>query len=197
MSDSVFDVKEELTGTALDRMMKLAGEAISQEEFIEGLTENLAAAKRILNDIKTKQLPDLMAEVGQTQFTHTATGYTLELKSFVSGSLPNKDKEPEKRAKALALLVENKAQDLIKTIITVTMGRNSHNQATLLTSFLKEHEFDFDSEEGVHAQTLQAHARLVLASGGKLPLAELGLFSGNMVKISPPEEPKKKKVKAK
>lgn len=189
-----FDVGEEpVSGSsaALDRLKKMAAEAIDNEAFIKSLEETLSEAKMKLHHARTKILPDMMAEVGLTSFS-LDDGTEFSIDNFVSGSLP---KSVEGKAAAINWLEQNDASSLIKSDITVSFGRNQHNEFVNLREQLREKEYDMETSVGVHAGTLASFVREKLEHGDEVPLELLGMYAGRIVKIKPPKAKKKGKGK--
>lgn len=178
--DNSFDFEEAPSqGASLERLRVLAKEAIATEHTIISMEEGISEFKRRLNAIKTTLIPDAMAELGLSEFK-TDDGFKFTMDDFVSGSLP---KDQEARAAAMDWLEANGANSLIKTEVSLSFGRNEHNQALSLTAELSERGFPVTRKTTVHPQTLLAYARERLHSGDELPLELLGLYAGRIVKI--------------
>ena len=178
--DDAFDLPSEQDEAAIQRLMRSAQNLIDQQNLVEDLEKNLSDAKKVLQRIKTVDIPDLMAECGLSEFRHAATGARVRVEDFVSGSLP---KDPVKRAAAIEALIEMGAVDLIKTEIEITFERRQHNEAVALAEDLRARGLNVEVTSGVHPQTLMADARRRLANGDQLPLETLGLYAGRVAKV--------------
>lgn len=163
------------------RVKELIAESVSLAETIEGINEALSHAQARFNVIKSKELPEALAELGTTEFVDPDTGFKAELSSFVSGSLP---KEIEPREKAINWLSEHDGEGLIKTEVNLAFGKSEHNMAMDLVGRLRDEGFTVQIESGVHAQTLQAFARERLANGEDVDTEVLGLYVGNIAKVN-------------
>lgn len=169
------------------RVRALIAESVELEETIEGIDEALKAAQARFNAIKSKELPEALAELGTTEFLDPETGYKAELTNFVSGSLP---KEPEPRQAAINWLSENDGEGLVKTEVALAFGKSQHNEAMDLVGRLRDEGFTVQVESGVHASSLQAFARERLADGKEVDTEVLGLYVGNIAKIKKPKAKK-------
>ena len=162
----------------LEKLNKCADELLSYKDIVDQMEEDLKVARAALNALQTKTMPELMAEAQMESFTRD--GRTIEVSSFVSGSLP---KEEEKRAAAIRWLEEHDGAGLIKTSVGLSFGRGEHNVALALAAGLKAQGHEPLVETGVHAATLQAFARERLKDGDEIDTEVLGLFTGRVVKV--------------
>lgn len=177
----------------LEALRKLAQRQIDLEQSAAELEEILKATKGSLHELKTKTVPELMAELRLLDFT-LESGWTIAVEDFVAGSLP---KDEEKRKKAVEELVAEGGQDLIKTTMTLVFSKSQHNEALDLAERLRSDGWEPEVKEDVHPQTLAAFARERLKNGDEVKVDVLGLFSGRTTKVKPPKEVKPKKGKAK
>lgn len=195
MSEDASELFEAAKGSAaadpgsLQRLNDLADEAVQLEQLAATMEDDLAAIKKSLNNLKTKVLPEIMAELGVENITRN--GIKLSVHDFVSGSLP---KEEDKRKAAIAWLEAHDGGGLIKTNIELVFGREFRDEATELVRSLTEQGHNPVVDEGVHSSTLQSYARERLKSGAEIDTELLGLYTGTTVKIT---LPKSKKVSEK
>jgi hypothetical protein len=162
---------------ALAQLREAIQELVSLEETIEQMEEDLKAAKKQREALRTGRIPELMAEIQSDHFTHA--GYEIKLQDFVSGSLP---KEPDRRQKAIQWLEANGADGLIKTDLQLQFGRSQHNEALSVADELRQEGYEPRVESGVHAQTLQAFARERIKNGEPIDTETLGLYTGKVAK---------------
>ena len=151
---------------------------------ISNIEEMLGAQRDELHDLTSRLLPDAMRAANMLEFKH-ANGARAKISEIVAGSLP---KDEERRAVAIAWLIEAGAEDLIKDKIEAHFGRDKIEKKSLgraLTA-LKKARVDFRRVQDVHAQTLAAFARERLKNGEPTPLEALGLYSGIVAKVTPP-----------
>lgn len=190
--DDVSNLFEAAAGSAqvdpnsLDRLNEIADEALALEEAVRQMEADLKVASAALNAIKSRQLPEMMAELGLESFTRN--GQTLEVQSFVSGSLP---KDEDKRARAIAWLEEHDGAGLIKTQMSLAFGKDDREEAKRIYRLLKAEGAEPATETGVHSATLQAFARERLKNGEEIDTECLGLYTGRVVKIKEAKKGKK------
>lgn len=172
---------------ALDRLSECADELLGLEDAVAQMSADLQAATAALNVLRTKTMPDLMAEAQMESFTRN--GRVIAISEFVSGSLP---KEEDKRAKAIAWLETHDGEGLIKTTVGLSFGRGEHNLALAIADDLRKTGQEPVVETGVHSATLQAFARERLKNGDPIDTDLLGLFTGRVVKVKAPKKAKGK-----
>lgn len=184
---------------AMGKIVELAEESRTLAEVIEQHQTALTDATTRYNFIRTEELPSAMAEAGTGMWRSQMGDIEVEMKEFVSGSLPKADdKEGEKKRKAATDWIDkNGGQALIKTTITISFDKKEHSKAKQLFAALRKQKYNVKIESGVHPQTLQAWVRERLRSGQKVAADVLGLTIGNYAAITFPDgqvsDPKSKK----
>lgn len=178
-ASDMFREEAEQSASFSQTLLALAGESVELERAVELAEEQLKSLKQQLNELKSKRLPDLMAESGFSEMK-LPDGTKISITEFVSGSLPKGEIE---REQAIRWLTEHGAADIIKTEVKTSFGRNEHNQAIHIAEGLREQGLQVYMESGVHSATLQSFARERLRSGEEIPLDMLGLYSGQVAKI--------------
>lgn len=168
----------------LANLSKEVGKAVSLTETIEGLEEMVKAHKAELHTLTNRTIPDIM-RAAHTSLFKMDNGARVELKDFINGSLP---KEPELRKGALSWLEKNGARDLIKTSISLALGRGQKDDALAVRKALGKLGMTFIEKEDVHAQSLYAFARERMKAGKELPIETLGLYVGQVAKIELPDK---------
>lgn len=163
--------------------------AVQLQTTIDGMEEVLAIKRQELHSITTRKLPDIMLAAGTLAFK-TPEGAKVEIKEFMSGSLP---KEKLERDVALKFLEMNGAGPLIKNSFFIALGKGQKEELKQLTKALKGVGVDYTRKEDVNAQSLYAWARERVKNGEPLPLETLGLYSGRVAKITIPEAAAKPK----
>ena len=162
----------------LANLQKTLEEATSLEELVDQMEEDLKAAKKNLNYIKSQKIPDMMSELQMSATTYN--GWKVSVHDFVSGSLP---KEEENRDKAINWISEHGGEDLIKTQVTAEFGRSGHNEAMSLTAELQEQGYNVSAKSGVHPQTLCAWVRERLKKGEEIDIDTIGIYTGKVAKF--------------
>jgi len=153
-------------------------EATSLEEQIAQMEDDIKAAKKNLNYIKSQRIPDMMSELQMEQIVWK--GWKCKVSDFVSGSLP---KEDEPREKAIEWITLHGGEDLIKTQVTTEFGRSGHNEAMSLAAELQEQGYNVSAKSGVHPQTLCAWVRERLKKGEEIDIDTIGIYTGKVAKF--------------
>jgi hypothetical protein len=188
--ENPFDIEEPSANSdTFKRMVSMAEEVVDTEQLVAELEDNLETVKKTLNRLKTKDLPDLMAEVGVTEIA-VKGGIKVEIKDFVAGSLP---KASGARKAAIDWIAENDGEDLIRTVMRVEFEKSEHNIAMDIAGQIREKGYEPVVESGVHPQTLLSFVREKLEDGDEVPLEKLGLYAGRTAKVKVPKEKKGKK----
>lgn len=163
---------------ALARLNEKLAEAIDLKLATDQLEEDLAAAKKQLNNLNTTVIPDMMAELGMEECTQR--GWKVKVGEFVSGSLP---KDEARLNQAIRWLEEHDAGELIKTSLSVIFTKSQHNEALSLAGQIEQQGFAPNVSSTVHPQTLMAFARERLKNGEDLDTEVLGLYTGRVAKF--------------
>lgn len=178
MDSTEFDIAPEVEDTQLVRLRQELHRMIGQSQLVEQLEADLAQAKKLLHEIRTKNVPDIMAEIQSDHFNFG--GYEVKVEDFVSGSLP---KDPEKKQKAIDLLSEYGADGLLKTELSLEFGKSQHNEAINLYHELQEQGYGAFINSTVHPMTLMSWAKQRLRDGEEIDLEALGLYAGKVAKL--------------
>ena len=174
--------------TGLVETLRLAcEEAVAVQKAIEQAEASLSALTKRLHALRSVKIPDLMAEAGIGDVFSIASGHTIKISQFVSGSIP---KEEERRRVAMLVLAQHGGDALIKTEVSMAFPKGESDQAFALAAWLKLEGYAPSVKLDVNAMSLQAFAREKLREGEDLPLETLGLISGNIAKITAPKEKK-------
>lgn len=185
----LFDVAgeegENSPSNVVERIVVIAKECAELEETIESLNEALKAQSGRFHHLKSKLLPELMAEAMLPEFkwldpTSNLPGVKIKIADYVSGSLP---KEEFDREVAIEKLVEHGGEKLLTATITIDFPKSEREVAMKLLEELEGRKLDISFKEGVHAQTLCAFVREKLKNGEEIPYEELGVHVGKTAKI--------------
>lgn len=183
-NDAFAQAKQDEKPTDVQMIVELAEEVADVERSVEELEGALKEAKKRLNLLKTKRIPEEMARIEMEEFK-LPSGIRIKITDFVSGSLP---KEEDKRIAAIDWLDANEGGGLIKTELSVFFNRDFREEALKVENELAEAGWAPELKENVHPQTLQAFARERLKNGEDVPFDLLGLYSGRIAKITIPKE---------
>lgn len=150
------------------------------------LAEEINSIKQEIWSIEYRDLPSLMSEIGQKQ-AGTEKGY-VEVVTDVEAKLPSAD--PARRAAALKWLKENKHDGLIKSLLTVAVGRGDLEEAEELAKKINRESNKFRAvvAEDIHHSTYTAFARREVRAGKPLPMELLGIKAVTKAEIKKPKE---------
>jgi hypothetical protein len=174
-----FDVSEEIECDTLDLLQEVLVEAVQLEEHALHLEEDLKQVKSSLRAMKEQRIPELMACLRMEKMTWN--GWSINIKDFISGSLP---KDQAKKEAAINWLKENEGGGLIKTEVKVNFGRGEEERAAEAAQRLKDLGLEPSSNMTVHPSTLQAFARERVKNGESIDAETLGLYVGRVAKFS-------------
>lgn len=177
---SAFDEAPLTSNSAMAGLLTMAEDLIGLEAQITDLEQLLKALSGRATDLKTKTIPEKMAEAGLSEFA-TPSGNRLKIEGFVAGSLP---KEPEKRAGAIEALEAWGAEGVIRNEINLTFSKSQHNEAMALADDLRVRGFECEVKSGVHPQTYLAVIRERLATGEEVDTEKMGVFVGQKTKVT-------------
>ena len=113
----------------------------------------------------------------------TASGIKIKVKRDIKASLPGQDRV-EDRLSAFRWLVEQGHGGVIKNNVTVALDRGADERADALVVELRGKGFDVESKKDVHASTLSALARELMAAGKIIPTEIINLFDMRIAKLS-------------
>lgn len=184
-ANAVFEAAAaETAATVIDDLKRLAAEMQQAEEEVAAADLALKKAKSRFNELKTKKVPEKLAEAGLKSI-ETEDGYTVKLAMFTSGSINN---APNGVEDAIGYLSSIGGEQIIKNVVSIPFGRGQDNLAKSLYAELKERHHgeeglpEPDNKLSVHPQTLGGFIREKLESGEKVDVARLGMEIGNYAK---------------
>jgi hypothetical protein len=154
-------------------------EALSLDEKIAQMEEDVKTFKKQQHYLRTAVIPDLMAELQMTEMV--VRGRKIKVEDFYSGSLP---KDYDKRETALAWLKAHGGESLIKTELKVPFAKSQHNEALALKDDLVKSGHNVSMDENVHTQTLLAFVREKVRNGDDIDFDALGIYTGKVAKIT-------------
>lgn len=161
----------------LDRLTLQAERATEARKKAEDV---LTKCKQAEDRLLTKEIPELLAKMRMDKCT-TSSGIDVVLKREIKASLPGHERV-EARQGALRWLVENGHGGVIKNLVTVGLDRGEDARADALVVELRGKGFEAEQKKDVHAQTLGALVRELMADGKIVPTDLFNLF--DMKKVS-------------
>lgn len=161
----------------LKTLAGLVSQQIEMEEAVNQLEAALRERKQALDFHKTKTIPNHMNALG-TSLWRSADGFVVELKPFVSASIPK-----DKRDEAYSWLREHGHGDLIKNEVTVGFGMKEMDRAEKLLSELAAAGYSPSAESSVHSSSLKKWLRDQVEVGTPVPLELFGAYLGQVATI--------------
>ena len=163
----------------LDKLTLQAERLTAQRKQAEDHAQKLKQAEeQLLN----KDIPELLGKMRLDECT-TASGIQVKIKREIKASLPGNDRV-EARMGALRWLVEHGHGGVIKNQVSVALDRGEDTRADDLVVDLRAKGFDVEAKKDVHAQTLGALVRELVANGTIVPREYFNLFDMRLAKLS-------------
>lgn len=111
-------------------------ELVRAETEVDDLEEKLKTAKEKKNALAHKELPEIFGKLGVDHFGLAEAGVDLEMKPYYKASIPEDSDEEFKQA-AFAHLEELGGGDIIKTMVTYTLGKTQIDLARTITAMIR------------------------------------------------------------
>lgn len=169
-------VQPQTAGDKLSQLTQLAEQQAAAQSKVADLEAQLNRAREELRDIAERQVPELMDQIGISEFK-TITGLKIKIDEIIRASIPK-----TKTALALAWLKNNGHAAMIKRVVAVSFGKGEDERADELHQRLAE-EFEVDDNASVHPSTLAAFVRERLRNGEEVPLDLFGVYRQRVSKI--------------
>jgi hypothetical protein len=163
----------------LDKMTLAAERLTAQRKQAEERAQKLKQAEeQLLN----KDIPELLSRMRLNDCT-TASGIHVKVKREIKASLPGHDRV-EARMGALRWLVDQGHGGVIKNQVSVSLDRGEDTRADELVVELRGKGFDVEAKKDVHASTLGALVRELVADGKIVPRDLFNLFDMHIAKLA-------------
>lgn len=173
----------------------LALELHNQIDKLKELDKKVKEVKARINNIKTKELAELVDTEGYQVGSKIAlsNGKTIVVKEFFVSSIPAlpaiaREKDPEKqlvlqdrRVKAFKWLDDSGKGDVIKNIVTVKFNREEGNKAKALMGWMLERGIVANRDENVHPGTLNSTLKEAMSNGESVPMQVFNIYRGIVV----------------
>lgn len=185
-NDPLFDAAQELAGS--DNQLRQISDTMVRESELQQQLETHEAVeadlRAQLGAIRTKQLPELMMAAGVERFTCRETGTEARLTFECSGALGSDEEERERK---LDILIANGADEIVRLEVTAAFGKGGYAQAQALAGELNRRGIATVVSRNIHHQTLKSWVKERMEAGDQLPLAEVGLWYGQIARIKRPK----------
>jgi len=164
--------------TELEALVCKAEEATRKRLALEKDLSRAVALERQLLD---REIPELMDRLHQRS-CETTSGVEVRVQRELRASLPGRDREGE-RAAALQWLDDNGHGGVVKLHVVVALPQGEKARADLLAAELRDRDLDVEARQDVHAATLSALVRELVADGKSVPPKIFNLFDQRSAKL--------------
>ena len=158
----------------LTEVSALVSTILDVEGEVESLELALKERKEKLAQLKERELPDLMNQIGLSSFK-TADGIKVSVKKDYKNTILNEEE-------AFRWLEETGNGALIKTEIKLNFGKGEREACLEAKKVLSDNNLSFNEKEGVNTMTLNAFTREQLEHGVQFPDC-FSIFTVNKVTI--------------
>lgn len=179
-SDADLDARE--AARLFAELDKLTRSAERLTELRKQAEEQAQKLKQSEDRLLTKEIPDLLSRMRLSDCT-TESGIRVKVKREIKASLPGHERIAE-RMRALRWLTEHGHGGVIKNHISIDLARGEDSRADELVAELRGKGLSVESKKDVHAQTLGALVRELIAEGTVIPRDLFNLFDLCVVKLS-------------
>lgn len=156
-----------------DLVKKLAIAAASQTEFEQKAKEQAVIVSRL----ESESIPALMSSLSLEKIT-LSNGMQVSVVSVYSASVPE-----IRKADAWQWLKDHNFGALIKSAISITLGRDQVEEQKRVTDVLSSAKIPFIKKEEVHPQTLKAFVKERYEAGESFPEALFGAFTKPIAQV--------------
>ena len=163
----------------LDRLTLRAERASEVRKQAEA---ELQRCKQAEEQLLHRDIPELLARMRLDECT-TASGIGVKIKREIKAALPGHDRVAA-RSGALRWLVEQGHGGVIKNLVAVTLDRGEDNRADELVVDLNTRGYTVEAKKDVHASTLGALVRELVAEGKIIPRDLFNLFDMRIAKLT-------------
>lgn len=176
------DPDQEAVARAFAELDKLTLQAERLTEQRKRAEEQLQKCKQAEEQLLNRDIPELLAKMRLDECT-TASGIQVKVKREIKASLPGHDRV-EARMGALRWLIDGGHGGVIKNQISVALERGEDTRADALVVELRAKGYDVEAKKDVHAGTLGALVREMVADGKIVPRDLFNLFDMKIAKLS-------------
>lgn len=163
----------------LDRLTLRAERASEARKQAE---ENLQNCKHAEEQLLNRDIPELLAMMRLDECT-TASGIQVKVKRDIKAALPGHERI-EARMGALRWLIEQGHGGVIKNQVSVSLDRGDDARADELVVELSTRGYAVEAKKDVHASTLGALVRELVANGKIVPRDLFNLFDMRIAKLT-------------
>lgn len=164
-------------GNILAQITRTARELRDAQADVESAEATLKAAQERVRGLTEHQLPLLMDEAQQKELV-TLDGWRITRSDTIRAGI-SADNMPA----AVLWLDANGQGSIVKHEVKLMFGKGEEQKLAEAVDVLREHHFAPTDKMSVHAQTLGAVVRELLAEGRELPMELLGIYVQPTIKL--------------
>lgn len=157
----MFEEELSVSNSELAEISSLVSTILDVEGEVESMELALKERKEKLAQLKERELPDLMNQIGLSSFK-TADGKKVSVKKDYKNTIINEQE-------AFKWLEETGNSSLIKTEIKLNFGKGERESCLEAKKLLMDNNLSFNEKEGVNTMTLNAFTREQLEHGVQFP----------------------------
>lgn len=176
------DPDQEAVARAFAELDKLTLQAERLTEARKKAEDQLQKLKQAEEQLLNKDIPELLGKMRLDECM-TASGIQVKVKREIKASLPGNERV-EARMGALRWLIEHGHGGVIKNQVSIALDRGEDSRADELVVELRTKGFEVEAKKDVHASTLGALVRELVANGTIVPREYFNLFDMRLAKLS-------------
>ena len=162
-----------------DRLKQSCIDVLQTTAKIVRLEDELKAAKSEIHILTTKDIPELMAEMGNQQAVKYEE-FSVSLSEKYHGSLP---KDHAKRAVALQHIEELGGGGIMKTKVECFIPPSDHDMISNVTEAIEEQGFTPEVSKDINHATLKKFVREQREDGKPIEPGKVGVFVQNTASV--------------
>lgn len=188
LADEFVDVSGVPSDSDMEKLRKVCKNLVDTDTEIRDLESRINDLKKDRQELQTKTIPSVMERIGIDRFGLAEAGVDVVLEPYYHANI-SKDWDDEKRDAAFAHLKELDGEDLVKTVLSVSAGRETYDKMEQLRSRVVQMlaELDLDAsvvmDLSVAWSSLTSFVKEVHQKGAVINTEKLGATIGQIVKI--------------
>jgi hypothetical protein len=157
----------------LERLVALADLQLKIEADVARLETELKERNASLRKVSEEDMPDLMIELGVTQFK-LASGKVVKLREDIR--LEDVASRKEKLPAAIGWLTAHGFDGIVKSAVIALFGKGEKEEAEIVLEQLRTKGYAVSFDEGINPQTLKSFIKERIAKEEDVPLDLFGAY---------------------
>ena len=168
----------------IKELSNLATVQVALENQIERAEELLSKLKKDLRDISEFKLPELMSEIGMSEFK-LVDGAKITIQPICTGKIDDTNREP-----CIDWLMDNGHGALLKSTLELNFNKGEKLDYEVISALINESLKQLDLQykqkldRGVHYATLNAFIKEQITNGEQFPMELFKVYLGRKTKIT-------------